>query len=314
MNITGMSEQWVAAGIQQKGDGKCIPWASLRDLILVHPDVKREVDVLALSTPVPAILADTFRSLSACRRKGESRFIGCAQLLLVWFQSHFWRVDKVPYRVFFENYSPLKEAAAMLRRDDISEERWMEILQNLREEDGAIGYAPLLVLRQYKARQFIPATHCLAQSEFSYKGDNYKKKIREISEAWKQTCCMKILTAGLMTTLEYKGWLSKRINDKIPGPSLEGVRSIEEYLRVVPSELEILKQDFERKSLELRKRIGKLEEEKMHLRLDVDVQKLETEKLRKEKRKIEEDRDSLKTEYKKIHLSMKNAGLGKTSE
>ncbi|MBA0877178.1 hypothetical protein Goshw_017512 [Gossypium schwendimanii] len=27
--------------------------------------------------PVPAILAETFRSLKACRRAGEGRFIGC---------------------------------------------------------------------------------------------------------------------------------------------------------------------------------------------------------------------------------------------
>ncbi|MFQ6665870.1 hypothetical protein Gotur_032445, partial [Gossypium turneri] len=83
--ITRMSEQW----------------------ILVHPDTKKKVDVLALSiyglvifpkalghideividlfnqldkriTPVPAILAETFRSLSAYRRVGEGRFIGCA--------------------------------------------------------------------------------------------------------------------------------------------------------------------------------------------------------------------------------------------
>ncbi|MBA0877536.1 hypothetical protein Goshw_009815, partial [Gossypium schwendimanii] len=30
-------------------------------------------------TPVPAILIETFRSLSACRRAGEGIFIGCAQ-------------------------------------------------------------------------------------------------------------------------------------------------------------------------------------------------------------------------------------------
>ncbi|KAK5825803.1 hypothetical protein PVK06_020669 [Gossypium arboreum] len=125
MMITGMSEQWAAARVQQKGDGKCIPWASLRDLILAHPD----------NTPVPAILAETFRSLGACRRAGEGRFIGCAQLLLVWFHSHFWKVDKVPCRVFFEDYSPLREVVATPRRDDITEERWMEKLQNLREED-----------------------------------------------------------------------------------------------------------------------------------------------------------------------------------
>ncbi|MFQ6652943.1 hypothetical protein Gotur_024582 [Gossypium turneri] len=75
------------------------------DLILAHPDVRKKVDVFALSiyglvvfpkalehvdeaitnlfdrlekrvTPVPAILAETFRSLNACRRAGEGRFIG----------------------------------------------------------------------------------------------------------------------------------------------------------------------------------------------------------------------------------------------
>ncbi|MFQ6664157.1 hypothetical protein Gotur_031359 [Gossypium turneri] len=49
MNITGMSEQWVAAQIKQKGDSKCISWKTLKDLILAHPDTKKKVDVFALS-------------------------------------------------------------------------------------------------------------------------------------------------------------------------------------------------------------------------------------------------------------------------
>ncbi|MBA0878522.1 hypothetical protein Goshw_028868 [Gossypium schwendimanii] len=57
-----------------------------------------------------------------------------------------------------------------------------------------------------------------------------------------------------------------------------------------------------------------MEEEKMNLRLDMDVQKLETEKLRKGKNKAEGDLDSLKTAYKRLRCSMKTAGLGKTSE
>ncbi|MBA0780266.1 hypothetical protein Gotri_004384, partial [Gossypium trilobum] len=164
MNITGMSEQWVAAQIKKKGDSKCIPWKSLKDLILAHPNTKKRVDVFALSiyglvvfpkafrhvneavidlfnrldksvTPVPTILAETFRSLNTCRKAGEGRFIGCTQLLLTWFHSHFWKVDKVSYRVFSENYFPLKEIVATPRRDVILEEKWMAILQNLREED-----------------------------------------------------------------------------------------------------------------------------------------------------------------------------------
>ncbi|MBA0880413.1 hypothetical protein Goshw_010855, partial [Gossypium schwendimanii] len=132
MCITRMSEQWVAARIKQKGDSKCIPWKNLRDLILAHPDIKKRIDIFALSiyglvvfpkalghvdkavsdlfdrldkgvTLVPAILAETFRSLNMCRRA--------------------------------ESYSPLKELVAIPRRGDSTEEKWMVILQSLQEDN-----------------------------------------------------------------------------------------------------------------------------------------------------------------------------------
>ncbi|MBA0729350.1 hypothetical protein Golax_025530 [Gossypium laxum] len=81
---------------------------------MIHPDTKKKVDVFALSiyglmifpralgyvdeavtdlfdrldkrvTPVPTILAETFRSLSTCRSTGEGRFIRCAQVPLLGF-------------------------------------------------------------------------------------------------------------------------------------------------------------------------------------------------------------------------------------
>ncbi|MBA0673302.1 hypothetical protein Goklo_024218 [Gossypium klotzschianum] len=84
----------------KKGDSKCIPWKSLKDLILAHPDTKKRVDVFALSiygfvvfpkalgyaddaitdlfdrldkrvTPVSTILVETFRSLNACQKVGR---------------------------------------------------------------------------------------------------------------------------------------------------------------------------------------------------------------------------------------------------
>ncbi|MBA0648821.1 hypothetical protein Goklo_016464 [Gossypium klotzschianum] len=42
-------DKWVAARINQKGDSKCIPWRNLKDLILAFPDVKKRLDVFALS-------------------------------------------------------------------------------------------------------------------------------------------------------------------------------------------------------------------------------------------------------------------------
>ncbi|MBA0880526.1 hypothetical protein Goshw_016416, partial [Gossypium schwendimanii] len=117
-----------------------------------------------------------------------------------------------------------------------------------------------------------------------------------------------------MTTLEYSEWWVKRINDNVPRPSQENSQSIEEYLRVVPSELEIIKQDFEIRNAELEKKIEQMDEENVNLRLDVDVQKLEADKLRKGKNRAEEKLDSLKTDYKKLRISMITIRLGKTSE
>ncbi|MBA0880465.1 hypothetical protein Goshw_009048 [Gossypium schwendimanii] len=45
----------------------------------------------------------------------------------------------------------------------------------------------------------------------------------------------------------------------------------------------------------------------MHLGLDVDIYKLETEKLKKGKNKAEEDLDGLKTDYKKDARAQENA-------
>ncbi|MFQ6626435.1 hypothetical protein Gotur_005308 [Gossypium turneri] len=196
------------------------------------------------------------------------------------------------------------------------EEKWMAMLQNLQEEDiewrapwmlpdeilyrcgdfdwvpllgiwGAIGYAPLLVLRQYRSRQFILVTQGLAQCEFSYKGYGYKKKIREMSNAWNQTRRMKRLVVGSRTTPKYIEWWGRRINNNILGPN---------------------------QGNKLEKKIEQMEEEKMYLRLDMDVQKLKTEKLRKGKNKVEGDLDNLKTDYKKLRFSMRTVELGKTSE
>ncbi|MBA0786799.1 hypothetical protein Gotri_028164, partial [Gossypium trilobum] len=112
-------------------------------LELIHPNTKKRVDVFALSIYglmifpralgyIDEAVTDLFDRLD---NTGEGRFIGCAQLLLVWFHSHFWKVDKVFYRVFSEIYSPLKELAAMSRRDNITMKKWMAIIQHLKDKD-----------------------------------------------------------------------------------------------------------------------------------------------------------------------------------
>ncbi|MBA0880861.1 hypothetical protein Goshw_022692 [Gossypium schwendimanii] len=125
---------------------------------------------------------------------------------------------------------------------------------------------------------------------------------------------MKRLTVGPMVTSEYNEWWNKRVNENIPRLREEDVQPIEEYLQVTQSDIEIIKQDFEKRNLELGKKIEQLKEEKMQLGLDVDVQKLETDKWRKGKNKAEEDLDGLKADYKKLRRSIRTTDLGKTSE
>ncbi|MBA0820747.1 hypothetical protein Gohar_028374 [Gossypium harknessii] len=73
---------------------------------------------------------------------------------------------------------------------------------------------------------------------------------------------MKRFAVGLMVTPEYNEWWSKRVNDNIPRLKEEDVRPIKEYLQVVPFKIEIIKKEFEKRNLELGRKIEQLEEEK----------------------------------------------------
>ncbi|XP_016721749.1 calcium-binding and coiled-coil domain-containing protein 2-like [Gossypium hirsutum] len=148
-------------------------------------------------------------------------------------------------------------------------------------------------------RQFVPVTQGLAQNEFVYKGADYKRKGVAINPA---------------TTPEYVEWRSRRINDNVPITKMEEVRPMEEYLQVIPSELDIMKQEFKRKNLELEKKIEKLEEEKMYLSLDVGLQKKEVgkwqKKVQKEKAKVEYwEKKCQEMRSQNLALEKENKGL-----
>ncbi|MBA0656127.1 hypothetical protein Goklo_008518 [Gossypium klotzschianum] len=81
-----------------------------------------------------------------------------------------------------------------------------------------------------------------------------------MSNAWNQTRRIKRLAVVPMTTPEYNEWWVRRINDNISEPSHKNSQMIEKHLRVAPSELEIIKQDFERRNAELEKKIEQMEE------------------------------------------------------
>ncbi|MBA0871833.1 hypothetical protein Goshw_000180 [Gossypium schwendimanii] len=92
----------------------------------------------------------------------------------------------------------------------------------------------------------MPVTQGLAQCEFANKGDNYKKKVHEISNVWNQTHRIKRFAKNPMTTPKYDWWWGKRVNDNVLMSSQENTQPIEEHLQVIPFELEIINKTLKR--------------------------------------------------------------------
>ena len=139
---------------------------------------------------------------------------------------------------------------------------------------GAISYAPLLVLRQLAAKQFVPVTNGLNQLDFSYEESGAMKKIDQLLQIWKQTIRMSTGNLSCTVTPEYMVWRAKTVEDMVIPFGMEDVQFKEELLEM-PSELEIAKQMFE--------------EEKKKIRIESCKQQEKAEKW-KEHAEVQEDR------------------------
>ncbi|KAL4271741.1 hypothetical protein GQ457_13G028840 [Hibiscus cannabinus] len=210
--LVGRSVQWVDGRFSKKGGSLCFPWYSITEIARTYPDPHKKAHILAVAiyglvlfprtlgyidvnvfevfnqfqygiSPIPAILAETFLSLNACRQLEGGRFRGCVPLLYVWIKSHFWKTPKqVLSGINFMNFSPLKEFLEK-EWDEVDSTKWVEAFRNLQEQDlvwrvpwlrcrkflykcydhdwlmllglwGGIGCAPLLVSRQFGSQQF----------------------------------------------------------------------------------------------------------------------------------------------------------------
>ncbi|MFQ6658280.1 hypothetical protein Gotur_027618 [Gossypium turneri] len=87
-------------------------------------DVRKRVDVLALSIYGLVVFPKALGHIDEAVTDLFDRLDKIVTPISVILAETF----RVLYRVFSENYSPLKEIVATPRRDDISEEKWMVIL------------------------------------------------------------------------------------------------------------------------------------------------------------------------------------------
>ncbi|KAG8498056.1 hypothetical protein CXB51_006650 [Gossypium anomalum] len=369
VRLTDMTDAWAEKQIKKKNETVCIPWSSLRESVLSHPDILKRVNLFALAiyglvifprvlghievavfdfferlkqgvNPVPTILAETFRSLSTCRRVGKGRFIGCAQLLNVWILSHFWKVERTPFHMFSKTFVPLE---AYLKKEwpkEITEQHWVSVFQNLRAEDitwrapwirpsvllykcgsqdwvpllglwGGVGYAPLLVQRQFFSRQYIPATGGLVQSEFAFTDEGYMKKIRDTARSWNEIHFMELALYDDTLTQGYDLWRKQRRSSQ--QISSTNCTAQNPFLEEMPSELEIARQEFEHEKARMSRDLSTLQEENYQLKIEVQVEKSRTEKVQREAEIVRNDLRDLHLENKKLRNTIKNSGLGKST-
>ncbi|KAE8701519.1 putative Suppressor of protein silencing 3 [Hibiscus syriacus] len=364
--IAGVREEWVASRTKQKGESEGIAWTNIKELIQSHPDIKVRFDLFALGmygmvifpkvlgyveaavvdlfeqlpkkiNPASAILAETFRSLNACRKLGGGRFSGCTQLLYVWVRSHFWSTEKISYRRFNTDYSPLKEFLEQEWPKEIKKDMWINAFRNLQSNDivwrapwqiqreffykcgdynwimllglwGGIGYAPLLVIRQYEGRQFVPVTAGLQSSEFAFHSKNYKRNIMEAVTAWKTTFCIRAKAAKEMLTPDYEEWRSARKNENIPLPDQKEDISMEDRIKVVPSEIEILRAEFKAERENWSKELEQMRQDKAMLGVDIDFHSSQCAMLRKDKEKVDDEFRALQKNYQELYKSRKASG------
>ncbi|KAE8701687.1 RNA-directed DNA polymerase (Reverse transcriptase), Ribonuclease H [Hibiscus syriacus] len=292
-----------------------IAWTNIKELIQSHPNDKVRFDLFALImygmvifskvlgyieapiidlfdqlpkrvNPASAILAETFRSLNACRKLGGGRFSGCAQLLYVWIRSHFWRTEKVSYRRFNTDYSPLKEFLEQEWPKEITKDMQINAFRNLQSDDivwrtpwkiqreffykcgdynwvmllglwGRIGYALLLVIRQYEGRQFVPVTTGLHSGqrieEFDVEKAKWELERRNLNTRLEK---LSQRTQEARTKLEEDLDQSRNKNSEFNAYILQLEESLfQEKVHLGPSDLK----ESNKESASLRRRIRDLE-------------------------------------------------------
>ncbi|XP_039064336.1 uncharacterized protein LOC120209373 [Hibiscus syriacus] len=277
ITLTGKTKEWVEEYIRDEG----ISWAQLKSLIYEQTPSKRRrdhfalaiydlvifprnedhfdialinfVEAIARKNPAPAILAETFLSLNQCRRLGGE---------------HRKRKDWV------EAVRNMKDTeivwkAYWLPKEDILFRCGNDSFIMLHGLWGAIGYTPLIVLRQFGTRQFVPATHGLKEAEFSFSTPGYRERISKIYAAWQKPQCMSFKMIEHVFTPTCEVWRSQRINNNTPKPNLEDKLTMEERLRRPPTKAELLKEEMRLMNLEREKEQRSFSDEKIIWELEI---------------------------------------------
>ncbi|KAG8502417.1 hypothetical protein CXB51_000463 [Gossypium anomalum] len=283
VRLTDMTDAWAEKQIKKKNETICIPWSSLRESVLSHPDILKRAKTR--SQPCPDYLSRDIQVLEYLSK------------------------ERTPFHMFSKTFAPLE---AYLKKEwprEVTEQHWVSVFQNLRAEDitwralwirpsvllykcggqdwvpllglwGGVGYAPLLVQRQFSSRQFIPATGGLAQFEFTFAGEGYMKRVRDIARSWKEIHFIELALYADTLTQDYDIWRKQRVSRQ----QISSTNYIAQnpFLEEMPSELDIARQEFEREKAKMSRDLSTLQEENYQLKIEVQVERSRTEKVQRE--------------------------------
>ena len=106
-----------------------------------------------------------------------------------------------------------------------------------------ISYAPILAIRQFEAKQFIPATADLASLELEYGQPGEAQLLSQMLQTWKEPHKMRLCQLVGGCTPEYTVWRRQKVEDAILCPDRMQV-PISDPVPVQPSEIEIIRVEF----------------------------------------------------------------------
>ena len=124
---------------------------------------------------------------------------------------------------------------------------------------GAVSYALLMVLRQFLAKQFIPATTWLNRYEFMYGASREPKEVDQLIFVWKHPHRMRLGNILDKVTPEYVVWRAQKIEDKVMLPARMRI-PVTDPPPKKPSELEIAQAEFEVERLKMEQESKRLRE------------------------------------------------------
>ncbi|KAG8474567.1 hypothetical protein CXB51_031312 [Gossypium anomalum] len=278
---TNVDERLIQAMIKKKNETSCIPWFSLRDLVLNHPDMLKRVNLFALAIYGLIVFPKVLGHIEVA-------------LLNVWILSHFWKVERTPFHMFSKTFAPLEAYLEKEWPKEVTKQYWVSVFQNLRAEDVT-----------WRAPWIRPS------SEFAFTGEGYMKRVRDTAKSWKKIHLMELALYADTLTQDYYIWRKQRVNSQQISSTNNTVRN--PFSKEMPSELEMARQEFEREKAKMSRDFSALQEENYQLKIDVQIERSRTEKVQKEAEVIRYDLRDLHLENKKLRGTIKNSGLGKSS-